>query len=63
LPDWKKWTCESINPGTTHLPLPSIRVAPAGTGVELAGPIASMRLPAMITVLFEAKADGPSRSG
>ena len=40
-----------------------MRVAPFSTGVELAGPTRSMRLPLMITVLFGATAAGRSRSG
>src|SRR5712671_189623 len=63
LPDWKKCTCESIRPGMTHLPWPSITRAPRGTFVVAAGPTALMRLPAMITVLSAELAAAPSSSG
>src|SRR4029077_9096761 len=63
LPDWKKWTWESIRPGMTHLPWPSITRAPRGTFIVAAGPTALMRLPAMITVLSDELAAAPSSSG
>ncbi len=40
----------SASPGISHRPRPSTRVAPAGTGVEAAGPTATMRSPSTSTV-------------
>src|SRR5688500_2708620 len=38
-----------IRPGTTHLPAARITSAPAGSGVDPAGPTALMRSPSTIT--------------
>jgi hypothetical protein len=38
LPDWKKCTWPSTSPGITHLPVPSMRVAPGGILVEARAP-------------------------
>jgi hypothetical protein len=44
------WPCISARPGKRKRPAPSITVAPSGTGVEAAGPTATILSPRTTTV-------------
>jgi len=63
FPDWKKCTWPSIMPGISQRPLPSMRVASAGTRVAAAGPRATMRSPRINTVASGIAACAASFSG
>ena len=63
LPDWKKCTCESTSPGTTHLPRPSMTFAPWGSSSVMPAPASWILSPAITSVAISSTAAAPSRSG
>ena len=63
LPDWKKCTWASTRPGISHLPRPSMTLAPCVSSIAVFCSTASIRSPWMMTVESGSSTAAPSRSG